>query len=78
MWWEDRPSNDPECTSRCNADEATCIAECANVGTCGAARTNCLGALLTIEKLDRWRVAIEIDRVTSHGLQCDHTKADKV
>lgn len=31
-----------------------------------------------IEKLDRRRAAIEIDRVTSHGLQCDHTKADKV
>lgn len=31
-----------------------------------------------IEKLDRWRVVIEIDRATSHGLQCDHTKAVKV
>jgi hypothetical protein len=33
--------------------------------------------VLTIEKVDRWRVAIEIDRVTSHRVQCDHTKRTK-
>ena len=42
--WEDCPSNNPGCISQCYADEATCITECANVATCGAARADCLAA----------------------------------
>ncbi|MCR9165972.1 MAG: hypothetical protein ACE37F_25215 [Nannocystaceae bacterium] len=42
--WADCPSTNPACISQCYADEATCITECANVATCGAARTDCLTA----------------------------------